>query len=83
MACAKLYIRHTTTSPFSPEEKGKVERYMGTVDKIINAMNLFKPKTLKELNDDFFVWLEEGYIHKPHSALKGLSPAIFFAEDSL
>jgi putative transposase len=45
-------------------------------------MNLFKPKTLKELNDAFFSWLEEGYNHKPHSAHKGLSPAIVFAEDS-
>lgn len=82
MACAKLNIRHTTTSSFSPEAKGKVERFMGTVDQFINEMNLFKPKTLKELNDAFFSWLEEGYNHKPHSAHKGLSPAIVFAEDS-
>ena len=83
MACAKLHIRHTTTSPFSPEAKGKDERFMGTVDQIINEMNLFKPKTLKALNDAIFSWQEEGNNNKPHSTNKGLSPAIGLFDDSL
>ena len=58
------------------------ERLMGTVDQFIYEMNLIKPKSLKELNDAFYSLLDEGYYHKPLSALKGLSPAIVFAEDA-
>jgi putative transposase len=82
MACAKLNIRHMTTSPFSPEAKGKVERFMGTVDEFINEIALIQPKTLKELNEAFLVWLEEGYNHKPHASHNGQSPASIFAGDS-
>jgi len=81
MACAKLNIRHITASVFSPEGKGKVERFMGTVDQFINEISLVKPKTLKELNDAFFHWLEEGYNHRPHAAHNGRTPAYVFAAD--
>ena len=82
MACARLNIRHKAAAPYSPESKGKIERFMGTADEFINEVSLLKPRTLKELNDAFLSWLEEGYNHKPHSALNDQTPASVFAGDS-
>ncbi len=82
MACARLNIRHRATAPFSPESKGKIERFMGTADEFVNEVSLLKPRTLKELNDAFLSWLEEGYNHKPHSSLNGRTPASVFAGDT-
>lgn len=82
MACARLNIRHKATAPFSPEAKGKIERFMGTADTFVNEVGLLKPRTLKELNDAFLSWLEEGYNHKPHSSLNNRTPASVFAGDT-
>jgi len=77
IACTKLNIRHTTTAPFSPESKGKIERFMGTVDQFLAEMSLVNPKRLKELNDAFSASLEEGYNHKPHAATKEKHRSVF------
>lgn len=82
LACARLNIRHRATAPFSPKSKGKIERFMGTVDQFVNEVSLSKPQTLKDLNNAFLSWLEEGYNHKPHSALNGQTPASVFAGDT-
>ena len=55
---------------------------MGTVDQFVNEVSLSKPQTLKELNNAFLSWLEEGYNHKSHSALNGQTPASVFAGDT-
>ena len=82
IACARLNIRHLTAAPFAPEAKGKIERFMGTVDQFLAEIKLLKPKTLQELNEAFGSWLEEGYNHKGHSALEQETPAAYFAGDS-
>jgi transposase InsO family protein len=82
LACAKLSVRHLTAAPYSPEGKGKIERFMGTVDSFLGEVALAEPETLKELNEAFWTWLEEGYNHKPHASLKGKTPAEVFAQDS-
>lgn len=82
MACARLNIRHRAAAPFSPESKGKIERFMGTANEFIDEVYLLEPQTLRELNDAFLSWLEEGYNHKSHSSLKGGTPAGVFSEDS-
>lgn len=82
IACARLNVRHLAAKPYSPEAKGKIERFMGTVDTFLSEVNLWRPKTLKELNEAFQGWLEEGYNHKPHSALEpNETPASAFAGD--
>ena len=82
LACARLNIRHLTAAPYSPEGKGKIERFMGTVDAFLAEVQLLSPKTLKELNEAFWSWLEEAYNHKPHASLAGKTPAAVFATDA-
>lgn len=69
LACARLNVKHSTTAPYSPEAKGKIERFMQTVDQFIEEARLVRFKTLRELNTAFRIWLEEGYNHHSHGAL--------------
>ncbi len=82
LACAHLNIRHLNTRPYSPEAKGKVERFNRTVEEFLAEAALQSPATLDALNALFRVWLSERYQHKPHSALGGKSPAEAFAQDT-
>jgi len=72
LACARLGIRHIAARPFSAKTKGKLEKYNQTVDQFLNefALEPAKSKTLAELNRKFHVWMDEGYTHAPHAALK-------------
>lgn len=75
-ACAKMGIRLLFAKPYSPEATGKPERFNRVVDAFLKEAALEKPKTLAELNKLFWIWLEECYQNKPHSALEGMkSPA--------
>jgi hypothetical protein len=82
LACAKLRVRHLNTKAYSPEAKGKIERFNRTVEEFLQEARLEKPQTLEQLNDLFRVWLSEGYNHRVHSSLSGKSPAQTFSEDS-
>lgn len=72
--CAKLGIRLLFARPYSPEATGKVERFNRVVDAFLGEAALEKPQTLDKLNELFWVWLEECYQHKPHSALADKAP---------
>jgi hypothetical protein len=81
-ACAKMGIRLLFARPFSPEATGKVERFNRVVDAFLSEAALEKPQTLDKLNELFWVWLEECYQNKPHSALEGkASPASAYRSD--
>ncbi len=82
LACAKLRIRHLNTKAYSPEAKGKIERWNRTVDEFLQEARLEKPQTLEQLNGLFRAWLSEGYNHRVHSALSGKSPAQAFTQDT-
>lgn len=82
LACAKLRIRHLSTRSYSPESKGKIERFNRTADEFIQEVQLEKPQTLEQLNELFRAWLSEGYNHREHSALAGRSPAQAFTQDT-
>jgi putative transposase len=82
LACARLRVRHLNTKAYSPESKGKIERFNRTVEEFLQEAALEKPQTLKQLNELFRVWLSEGYNHRIHSSLSGKSPAQAFAQDS-
>lgn len=80
LACAKLRIRHLNTKAYSPESKGKIERFNRTAEEFFHEAALEKPQTLEQLNELFRVWLSEGYNHRVHSSLSGKTPAQAFAE---
>ncbi|MFB5763719.1 DDE-type integrase/transposase/recombinase [Paenibacillus medicaginis] len=80
--CSKLGTRLLYAKPYSPESKGKVERFNQIVDSFLSEVALEKPKTLARLNERFEVWLSECYQHKPHSALPDKqSPETAFRSD--
>jgi len=82
-ACGKLGIRLLYAKPYSPEGKGKQERFNQTVDSFLREARLIKPATLEQLNRLYQVWIEECYIHKGHSALEdGISPYEAYQRDS-
>ena len=82
LACAKLHIRHLNTRAYSPESKGKIERWKRTVEEFLQEARLEKAQTLDQLNTLFRSWLSEGYNHREHSALAGKTPAQAFTQDS-
>lgn len=80
-ACGKLGIRLLYARPYNPEAKGKQERYNQTADSFLREASLVKPKTIDELNRLYQVWMEECYLHQPHSALGGKSPFEVYQTD--
>lgn len=81
-ACAKMGIRLLYAKPYSPESTGKPERINRVVDSFLSEAALEKPQTLDKLNQLFWVWLEECYQNKPHSALEGnISPETAYRSD--
>ncbi len=82
-ACAKMGIRLLFAKPYAPEATGKVERFNRVVDAFLAEAALEKPQSLDKLNALFWVWLEECYQNKPHSALENnQSPAAAYRSDS-
>lgn len=82
IACARLNIRHLHTAPYSPESKGKIERFNRTVEEFFSEVELQSPQCLDELNQWFKVWIDEGYNHSEHSSLHKKTPADVFMTDS-
>ena len=82
-ACSKMGIRLIFAKPYSPESTGKVEKFNRTVDSFFAEARLEKPQTLDQLNKLFWVWLDECYQNKPHSALgKDISPTAAYNGDA-
>lgn len=72
--CGKLEIKLLFTRPYSPESSGKIERYHQEIDRFLAEAALEKIQSLDELNRLFWVWLDECYQNRPHSALENKSP---------
>lgn len=68
-ACAHLGIRHLPTASYSPQSKGKVERFNRTVEEFFEELRLEPVTDLKELNRKFQLWLGESYHKRPHRGL--------------
>lgn len=80
--CSKLGIRLLFAKPYSPEATGKIERFNRVVDSFLAESALEKPQTLDKLNALFWVWLDECYQNKSHSALgEKISPHIAYQSD--
>ena len=68
-ACAHLGIQHLPTASYSPQSKGKVERFNRTVEEFFEELRLEPVTELKELNHKFQLWLGESYHKRPHRGL--------------
>ena len=70
LACARLGIRHIEAKIYSPQTKGKCEKYHQRADEFLNEFALEPVQTLTEMNRKFSIFMDEGYIHDPHDSLK-------------
>ena len=62
VACASLGIQQIHAAPYSPEGKGKQERYFETVRlQFLPEVEVSEIGTLAELNESFWAWLELVY----------------------
>jgi len=68
-ACAHLGIQHLAAASYSPQSKGKVERFNRTVEGFLEELKLEPVSNLKELNRKFQLWLQESYHKRPHRGL--------------
>ena len=68
VACASLGIRRIHTAPYSPQAKGKQERFFETVRlQFLPEVEHSEIATLAELNQSFWAWLELVYHCREHS----------------
>jgi putative transposase len=68
-ACAHLGIHHLAAASYSPQSKGKVERFNRTVEEFLEELRLEPVTTLKELNRKFQLWLQGSYHKRQHHGL--------------
>lgn len=67
-ACASLGVECKHTAPYSPEAKGKQERFFATVRlQFMPEVENSAIASLAELNESFWAWLELIYHRKVHS----------------
>jgi putative transposase len=66
-ACAALGIERIQTAPYSPESKGKQERFFETVRlQFMPEVEVSEITTLAELNESFWAWLACVYHQNEH-----------------
>jgi transposase InsO family protein len=82
IGCARLGIKHITTKPYSPQSKGKIEKFNGFVDEFMREATLANIASLSHLNQMYRAWLEEGYQHKEHAGIENQSPMSAFQKDA-
>jgi len=67
-ACATLGTQRIQTAPYSPESKGKQERFFETVRlQFLPEVAISQIATLAELNESFWAWLACIYHRREHS----------------
>lgn len=66
--CATLGIRQIHSTPYTPNTRGKIERFFGTVrSQFLSEVEAAKIATLEELNSSFQAWVEIVYHRWLHS----------------
>jgi putative transposase len=67
VACASLGIQPIHAAPYSPESKGKQERFFETVRlQFMPEVEVSEISTLADLNESFWAWLELVYHRSVH-----------------
>lgn len=81
-ACATLGIQRILARPYSPQAKGKIERFFRFVrSDFIPELALSSVRTLDDLNQCLLAWIEVVYHRKVHSQT-GQSPLDRFHQDT-
>lgn len=81
--CANLDIRLIHAQPYSPQSKGKIERFFRTVQtEFIQGLKLNPVSSLHQLNRIYNIWLESTYHIREHSSIAPDSPATRFQKQS-
>jgi transposase InsO family protein len=68
-ACSSIGTKHYHALPKHPASKGKIEKFNGFIEEFLDELRLQPVNNIDELNRVYHIWLEEGYLRKPHSAL--------------
>ena len=72
--CARLEIRLIYCRPYSPEGKGKLERFHRTFrEQFLNELDLNRVANIDELNARLWAWIESVYHTRPHAGLDKLA----------
>lgn len=80
--CARLEIRLIYCRPYSPESKGKLERWHRTLRSgFLNELDMDRVRDIHDLNSRLWAWLEEFYHNVPHSGLNGATPLDRYRRD--
>lgn len=83
LVCAKLGVALIHARPYSPQGKGKMERWFRTVRmQLLPTMDAAAPLTLDAMNRLLAAWVEGEYHHAPHRGLGGETPADRWARTS-
>lgn len=79
-ACATLGIRQIHSTPYTPNTRGKIERFFGTVrSQFLPEVESAKLVTLEDLNASFQAWVELIYHQAVHSEI-GEAPLARFQQ---
>lgn len=84
--CAKLTIRLTHSKPYRPQGRGKIEKFFRYVDQsfVPEAEELIRKgelRTLEQLNEVFWAWLDVAYLNRVHGVTKQ-TPRERFEQDT-
>lgn len=76
LVCAKLGIALIHAKPYTPQGKGKMERWFRTVRmQLLAALSAEDTASITALNRRLAAWVEGEYHHAPHRGLAGESPS--------
>jgi hypothetical protein len=80
--CKDLGIKLILCRPYTPEGKGKLERWHRTCRALLLSEIDTTELELDELNARLWAWLEQVYHHRPHAGLAdGMTPLQRFTQD--
>ncbi|MCA9791946.1 MAG: DDE-type integrase/transposase/recombinase [Candidatus Eremiobacteraeota bacterium] len=75
LMAARLGTQVIFATPYAPEGKGKVERFLRTCkERFYPEAIRADIKTLEELNEFFWAWLDKAYHDREHGSLEGKTP---------
>lgn len=80
--CARLSIQLIFCRPYTPEGKGKLERWHRTVrEQFISELDPRHITSLADLNARLWAWIEQVYHRSPHAGLQDMTPLARYQHD--